>query len=543
MSHRLRVGAWCFLGVLITLGPMFVAEYLVRWVAVSYGTERLSDKAQHALGHIEARLTGTMTVLSRLVDGGAADCSETGIRLLSEAVFTNASLKEIGIYDQNDRLLCTNIGIARRGMRHPSSFEVTGDGIGLAMMPTRVPGYMSLGVHMRLKSDGGLVAMVENQDKASHFSPSKNEIRDNIRIALANGDTVIQFGSQINPTPDAGSDYVEVRKTSSWFPVSVTATTPREVLLAAFEKVNAFAKIGGGIMGVIMLALGGIAARRRLTGQNEIGDAILAGEFIPFYQPIVDARTGRISGCEVLVRWRKAGGELVPPDLFIPLAESTGQIIEITRQLMHQVSCDMAPICAVQPDFYTSLNLVAEHFTNNDIVSDIRQKFSAGAMTPANLVVEITERRPLLDMSRAKIVIESLQRLGVRVALDDAGTGHGGLAYIQSLGMDIIKIDRMFVEAIGTDAPSAPIVDALVDLGKQLQMTIIAEGVETESQFAYLQERGARYFQGYLFSPPMPIGAFVKFIGAFNPVAEQSPQTTANEPPAARPARALAGSA
>ncbi|MFV2092590.1 MAG: EAL domain-containing protein, partial [Hyphomicrobiales bacterium] len=416
-------------------------------------------------------------------------------------------------------------------------------GFALSIVPTKVPGFMLLGVHKSLDADRRILALVENAEYSSGSILSKKNSSETIRISLANGETVAQFGVPIIAAHGATDDYVEVRQDSQQFPLSATATIPRSELLAAFEQVTAFAKIGGGIMGVIMLVLGGAVARRLLTGQNEIGDAILAGEFIPFYQPIVDAHTGRVSGCEVLVRWRKPSGELVRPDLFIPQAESTGQIIEITRQLMHQVSRDMAPICAVQPDFYTSLNLVAEHFTSNEIVSDIRQKFSTGAMTPANLVVEITERRPLLDMDRAKMVIESLQRLGVRVALDDAGTGHGGLAYIQSLGMDIIKIDRMFVEAIGTDAPSAPIVDALVDLGKQLQMTIIAEGVETESQFAYLQERGARYFQGFLFSPPMPIGAFVKFIGAFNPVVEQSPHTMAIEPPAPRPARALAGSA
>ena len=523
MSHRLRLGVWCVLGVFITLGPMFFADILVRWAAVSFGSERMQDRAKHILDHAELILVDASTALTKLASDRKITCTKDGMSRISEVVFTHASLKEVGVYDANNRLLCTNLGLALRKMHHTNRVEATNGAVGLAMMPTRVAGLKSLGVHIERKTGGGgLVAIVEKPNIAFQDIHDDKTLAGFTRLSLTNGEPVVQIGTPVTDEQLA-ADFVQVRQTSSRFPIAVMVATPTLALLASFEKVQALAKIGGGVMGVIMLALGGAAARRRLSGQNEIGDALLADEFIAFYQPIVDAQTGRVSGCEVLVRWRKANGTMVSPDLFVPLAESTGQIIDITKRIMRQVAHDMAPICAVQPEFYVSVNLVAEHFSNNEIVSDIRQTFAKGAMTPANLVVEITERRPLLDMNRAKMVIETLQRLGVRVALDDAGTGHGGLAYIQSLGMDIIKIDRMFVEAIGTDAPSAPIVDALIDLGKQLKMTIIAEGVETENQFSYLRARGARFYQGYLFSPPMPIGAFVKFFGAFSPISEQAP--------------------
>ncbi|MHA1523592.1 MAG: EAL domain-containing protein [Alphaproteobacteria bacterium] len=539
MLHRLRLGFWCVLGVVITLGPMLSADILVRWAAISYGTERLSERAHHSLDHAEMILADASAVLTRLADTGQTNCSDAGIHQISETVFTHASIKEIGVYDRNAKLICSNFGIATREMHHAKYLKNDHSRISLAMMSTRVPGHRSLGVHVALENgEGGLVAMVENPSATFQKIHHDEESYGFTRLALTNGEPIVEFGIPIRRAESLSGDIVVVRSTSTTFPITVVLTAPKAPLLTSFENLQALAKIGGGIMGVIMLALGGAAARRRLTGQNEIADAIVANEFIPFYQPIVDAQTGRIAGCELLVRWRKADGEMVSPDLFVPLAESTGQIVEITKSLMRQVADDMAPVCAVQPDFYASINLVAAHFTNKTIVGDIRQMFSKGAMSPSNLVVEITERHPLVDLDRAKIVIESLQRLGVRVALDDAGTGHGGLAYIQSLGMDTIKIDRMFVDAIGTDAPSAPIVDALVDLGKQLKMTIIAEGVETEAQFAYLRVRGARYFQGFLFAPAMPISAFIKFFGAFNPVPSQT--HVVDEPLVAQGAQALA---
>ena len=143
--------------------------------------------------------------------------------------------------------------------------------------------------------------------------------------------------------------------------------------------------------------------------------------------------------------------------------------------------------------------------------------FSDSTVRPENLVFEITERRPLNDLAKAKQVMADLQALGCHVALDDAGTGHSGLAYIQNLGMDAIKIDRMFIDAIGLDAAKSPVVDALIDLGHQLDMSIVAEGVETEEQFSYLRRRDVRYFQGFLFARPMPASSFRCFVSAFLP--------------------------
>ncbi|MEP5780335.1 MAG: EAL domain-containing protein, partial [Hyphomicrobiales bacterium] len=129
--------------------------------------------------------------------------------------------------------------------------------------------------------------------------------------------------------------------------------------------------------------------------------------------------------------------------------------------------------------------------------------------------------QPLNDIERARVVIRNMRSLGAKVALDDAGTGHGGLAYLQQLGLDVIKIDKLFIDAIGTDSLSAPIVDSLISLAESLGMDIVAEGVEEPLQVEYLREKGVRMAQGYLFAKPLPGETYKRLIEKMMPLAKR----------------------
>jgi len=509
----LKVVLVAVFSVVVTLGPLVGIDMLVRWVAIHQGEGQLRSMAETMVAHAENILDGAATSLGILGAEHVETCSPASIRRIGEVVFTRANVKEIGLVDSGGRMLCSNFGPAlvevdvSRAERHRATV--------LGMLPTRLPGRKALA--MAVGTDGStLLAMIEPSTVLLELLHGAARESCHARIMLGDGTVVGVSGVGFETMQARDPDIMELRVASARYPVTAVVAAPRAALMQPFLAVQSYGKIGAGGLGVALLVIIGVTMRRRDGLEAEIDEALRAGEFVAYYQPIVDAATGRVAGCEALIRWQKPGGETVRPDLFIPLAESSGQIVPMTGQLMDRVQADLAEVVRRWPDVYVSINLVAEHFADAAIVGEVRRRFGEGPLRGRNLVFEITERRPLANIAAAGKVVAQLQRLGARVALDDAGTGHGGLAYIQGLGMDIIKIDRMFVEAIGTGAVSAPIVDALLELADQLDMTVVAEGVETEEQFAYLRARGARYFQGFLFSPPLPAAAFARFVGAFN---------------------------
>jgi len=519
------------IGALGALGPMLVSDWVIRRVAIEQGRVELESMAGTMLEHAEGVLDSASEALTSLARGGVHDCSPTSIAFIGEAVFTHPPLKEIGVYDAGDRIVCSNFGPARMAMDRTGALSVKGGQFDLAMIPTRIPGHQALG--LRRDDDGGgggggLAAIIESSAVLMELLHGSRRASGHARVELADGTLVDLAGQTRAGVLARDPEMIEIRRASARYPVVAAVAAPRSALVQPFMHLANYAKVGSGALGVILLCVVAVSARRRPTLEAEIDAAMAAGEFIPFYQPIVDATEGRASGCEVLLRWSKPNGELVRPDVFIPFAEATGQIIPITARLMRRVADDLDAICREQEDFSVSINLVAEHFATAEIVGEVRAAFAAGAVRPGNLIFEITERRPLTNLNKAREVMSALQVLGCRIALDDAGTGHSGLAYIQNLGMDVIKIDRMFVDAIGNDAAKAPVVDALIDLGHELGMNIVAEGVETEEQFAYLRARGVRFFQGFLFARPMPCDSFRRFVGAFRP----TPAAIAAAPPA-----------
>jgi sensor c-di-GMP phosphodiesterase-like protein len=257
---------------------------------------------------------------------------------------------------------------------------------------------------------------------------------------------------------------------------------------------------------------------RRTPGNPvaEIESALQAGEFVPYYQPIVDIRSGQLRGAEVLVRWRKPDGTLVLPGAFIPLAESSGLIREMTRDLMRRVCAEAGQAIGCRPALKISFNFAGQLFSDETIVKDVSKIFSRSPIKLSQVVLEVTERDPIENFTATRQTIAAFQGLGVRIAIDDVGTGHSGLSYMLKLGVDIIKIDKMFVDAIGTDRNSTTIVETLVDLAHNMRMDIVAEGVENFEQVMYLRELGIRSAQGYVFAPPLPGKAFLQLVEAMD---------------------------
>ncbi|HDZ8897793.1 TPA: EAL domain-containing protein [Aeromonas dhakensis] len=226
-------------------------------------------------------------------------------------------------------------------------------------------------------------------------------------------------------------------------------------------------------------------------------------EFIPFYQAIVDIEKNEIIGYEALIRWRK-NGEFIAPSAFIDYAEDSGLIIPMTMQLIEHVVADLKYIPEPR---WISVNLVATHVEQSHL-EDMLSKLKWPS--PERLTFELTERIPILNITRARLEIAKLQLRGYNFKIDDFGTGYGGFSYLQRLGIKSIKIDKMFIDTIETHDIKRNVLDAIIAFGHESKMEMIAEGVENLMQVEYLAKQGVNLIQGYVFSRPQPFSEVLK---------------------------------
>ncbi|GGY43111.1 EAL domain-containing protein [Pseudoduganella albidiflava] len=245
-----------------------------------------------------------------------------------------------------------------------------------------------------------------------------------------------------------------------------------------------------------------LLARRQMSIANALRHALRKDEFFLLYQPIVELATGKWVGAEALLRWRRATGELIGPDLFIPIAEQTGTITKLTGRVIRLVQRDAGRFLVDFPGFHIALNLSASDLRSTAIVDLLDRLLAQTGARPANLIVELTERA-LLDIGSARKVISALRKRGIEVAVDDFGTGYSSLSYLESLELDYLKIDRSFIEAIGTRAPTSQVVSHIIRMADAMGLRMIAEGVETQAQADFLIANGVQYAQGWLFAKPI----------------------------------------
>ena len=246
-------------------------------------------------------------------------------------------------------------------------------------------------------------------------------------------------------------------------------------------------------------------AVERLQLEADLRGALIREEFELHYQPRVDLVSGRITSVEALVRWRRPETGLVPPAAFIPLAEETGLIVPIGA-LVLRLACRQMRMWrdAGHLNMRVAVNLSARQFRDPHLTEQISAILAATGLEGRHLELEITETSAMQDPENSKRVLEGLKALGITQAIDDFGTGYSSLAYLKRFPIDFLKIDRSFIDGLPSDEHDTNIVRAIIALGKSLDLTLIAEGVETEEQRAFLAAHGCHEMQGYLFCKPRP---------------------------------------
>jgi EAL domain-containing protein (putative c-di-GMP-specific phosphodiesterase class I)/AmiR/NasT family two-component response regulator len=238
-------------------------------------------------------------------------------------------------------------------------------------------------------------------------------------------------------------------------------------------------------------------------------------EFDIHYQPIVDINSGKIVAAESLLRWESPELGFVSPGEFIPLAESTGLIITIGQWVVENVCQQIRTWQNKGIDHLTiSVNLSAIEFNRTDLLKKITQALKSNNLEPKFLELELTESMIMQDLNSAIFTIDELQSLGVKIAIDDFGTGYSSLVYLKNLPVNTLKIDRYFIHNVAQDPQKSAITKALIAMAHNMNMRVIAEGVETEAELSFLRENGCDAMQGFLFSRALPSIEFENFLGS-----------------------------
>ncbi|HVX82160.1 MAG TPA: EAL domain-containing protein [Devosiaceae bacterium] len=524
---------------ILAFAPLGLVEYLLDGYIRHRETTRL-ERAVEALGAtIEQNAGDGIASLQRILANSPSLCTPTFIANVRQEMQRSLSLRQVLVENTLGTQYCDafGAGVAYRTLSHPLPIPghsetvtlVRLDGLDVPLLKVSE----AFGAERIISSFVPVFAESPGRLLASH-PPAAS-----LRISLTDGTPVLSVGDPV-PLDTADEldrpDYVAVDALAGEMPLRVSGGVAFSDLRQLYGSLSLSFTLLAGCMSAALLLLMLHYVRRANPPAFDLERGILLGEIKPYYQPVINLRTGRLAGCEMLCRWEKRNGEIVPPGVFIEHAEQTGLAIPMTLRLMQQVRADLGDLCGEMPDIKVSINLFEGHFRDVSIVSDVQAIFGGSPISFSQLTFEITERRPIGNSGQAKEVIAGLHRLGAKLAMDDVGTGHSNLAYLQTLGFDVIKIDRIFVDMIQPETTQVPVLDGLIAVGHDLGTEIIAEGVETAAQATYLRDRGVTMAQGYLFAPALRAKSFRELAHALNAPPEARSDST-------EPAGAIASAA
>lgn len=465
--------------------------------------------ARSAVAETERYFDRIAAQLSTLDALKGRPCDADTIETLDHASIKTLVVHDIGLYDSHLQLYCSGHGPRSLDLSGVKDRRIAPIGVDVVFVDSSQWTIPAILVDLAWPDGSGVAAITDLAlftEMAPPFALGEDRA---LVLRLADGTLLRRSG--LDQELETSGD-LHVTAISSRFGVTAEVAVPAQVRWRDFFERLVLFEVIGATVSAALVWLVSMAFRGRHSITRGLKAALKDGQLEVHYQPVIDLQAGRCVGAEALLRWRHPEHGLIKPDLFIPVAEESGLILPMTRWAMTCIRADFDRP-DLPADFHVAINLTPQHLANDDIVKDVEAIFSRPTLPPENIILEVTERSPIGPEGGK--VIEALQGIGPGVAVDDFGTGHSGLAYLQKYRFDFLKIDQSFVKSIGTDAVNLTVVDAIIKLGQDLGIAIIAEGIETEEQFLYLQKQGVQMGQGWLFAKALPIHEFLGFLQQF----------------------------
>jgi sensor c-di-GMP phosphodiesterase-like protein len=443
-------------------------------------------------------------------------CSDANLLLMQQIDFASSKMQAIG-YMVDNRLICSSIGTHSDGLNvGPADFTTRlGFQIHQAVELPFAPGrkfavvsrkdfavilHKELPIDIAMDEPDGSVGIFTGDDR--RFLMSRGPLQERWAKELRHGALENIFVRD--------EHLIVVLQSRHWSSGSIAALPVKYLQRRSHDF--AIFLIPAGVVTGLALALLVLLHRRRQRGlASLLKRALHRGEFYLVYQPIVDLQSGHCTGAEVLLRWRHPAGELIPPDIFIQIAEDHGFIGQVTKHVLGLLSREAGGTFELRPDFHFAINIAAADLHSDRLHDQIQRLIADLRIEPSQLVLEATERG-FIDVHMAQARVQQLRSLGVHVAIDDFGTGYSSLAYLETFNVDGLKIDKSFVDKIGTGSAASGVVGHIIEMAKELHLTMVAEGVETQTQADYLRARGVQLAQGSLFSKPLLLEDLLRYL-------------------------------
>lgn len=501
-------------GLLGVAVPVLAALYLSHRQSMDAEVRLAMTMAEEVLRRADDVGDQAITAYRSLAEvDGFGPCSDADIERMRRLELQLSSIEVVGRVD-GDRLICSSMGLPPGGIP-------LGPPLWTSSLDSRIRPAVDLGL-----GDGNQFLVLQKANFAVAVNPQvlldSFEDRQDFSMGIVgytsrklmsgrgafNERWLNRLGNEHSAVLFDGNHLVALRK-SNTYDVAAFVAVPVALLrsrLYSFAKVLVpISLIPGALLcfGIFRLA------RHRASLASQLRAALKRREFSLHYQPIMELASGRIVGFEALMRWRNREGTRLRPDLFIPAAEDCGLIPQFTEYALECATREIPRLIAFCPGVFVSINLASSDLHSERTIDLLRNLLQTPGIKPENIVVEATEHS-FLDPQRAGLIVAGIRALGIRVAIDDFGTGYCGLSHLTNLETDFLKIDKVFVEAAGTESATGQVALHIIRIAKTLGLKIIGEGVENEGQAAFLREHGVEFGQGWWFHAAMPLEKILK---------------------------------
>ncbi len=509
MNKKRIVWGSILLGLPCVLLPVLLMGYVAWMLNLAAAQQRLETLASVASSRAHGTFSEAAGALKSIAGSRLAPCTPESIDEMRLLTINTLSVKSIG-YVEEEIYACGSWGPVGQHAAPWREDFTTSDGV-----------RVSLGVQSRIVAAKPMMAL---QYAAFNVLVDPEQFLQvmldedlHLAVGTAAGQLVSasrpgaeHFLARVHSGPHSGlaDGYLyTLVHSGDW--VAIAALSRHELMQGLIRRELMLLPIGGLLAGVLVLLIVR-RTRQRLSPLAELQLAVRNREFVVHYQPIMRLSDGACVGAEALVRWQHPDGLQVCPDAFIPLAEHSGLILPITDQVIDHVMHDLGPLLVKERSLHLAINLAAKDVSSGRFLPKLEAALRRADVQQKQIWLEATERG-FVEIDAARTTVNRARELGYLAAIDDFGTGFSSLQHLQQLPLDVLKIDKSFVDNIDQDAATGSVTGHIIEMAKSLRLQIVAEGIETEAQRDYLRGQGVQFGQGWLFGKAMPAEAFLRF--------------------------------